>query len=156
MLINLPDYNPILSWPMASEFQFQLSFSSLGTTFPQPFERASPLAIFDLSQLKCLAVDAVWVSKEPRDDDRQLSAGHFVCSILTGSHRTHMSIKAADACSVVVLIETTRTMLFLFHGLMDILNKCNRQITVTLTLTWHRCCFAVWWWFFSSKCFIIR
>lgn len=75
---------------------------SPGTKFARPFEQASPLAIFDLSQLKCLAVDAVRESKEPGDDDRQLSAGHSVCSILAGSHRTHKSIMAADACSSAV------------------------------------------------------
>lgn len=97
--------------PMASAFQFQLGFISPGTKFVQAFERASPLAIFDLSPLKCLAVDAVRESKEPADDDRQLSAGHSVCSILAGSQRTHKPIMVTDACSSVLLMERTTTVL---------------------------------------------
>lgn len=53
----------------------------------------SPPVMWNLSQLKYLPVDAVKESKEPGDDERQLSAGHSVCSILMGSPDTHKSIK---------------------------------------------------------------
>lgn len=39
-----------------------------------------------------MPVDAVKESKEPGDDERQLSSGRSVCSILMGSPDTHKSI----------------------------------------------------------------
>lgn len=55
-------------------------------------EFRSPPVMWNLSQVKYLPVDAVKESKEPGDDERQLSAGLSVCSILMGSPDTHKSI----------------------------------------------------------------
>lgn len=59
---------------------------------PVPPANLNPPVMWNLSQLKYLPVDAVKESKEPGDDERQLSAGHSVCSILMGSPDTHKSI----------------------------------------------------------------
>lgn len=73
---------------------FQLNFSSQMKLVAIPFPPANldPLVMWNLSQVKYLPVDAVKKSKEPGDDERQLSAGLSVCSILMGSPDTHKSI----------------------------------------------------------------
>lgn len=71
-----------------------LIFSSEMKNMAVPFLPANfdLLVMWNLSQVKYLPGDAVEESKEPGDDERQLSAGHSVCSILMGSLDTHKSI----------------------------------------------------------------
>ena len=75
-------------------WMFQLNFVSQMKTVSVPFppRNLDPPVMWNLSQLKYLPVDAVKESKEPGDDERQLSAGYSVCSILMGSPDTHKSI----------------------------------------------------------------
>lgn len=50
------------------------------------------LVIWNLSWVKYLYMDAIKECKEPGNDERLLSAGHCVCSILVGSPDTLKSI----------------------------------------------------------------